>query len=167
MLSTGSTHQQQTVIQLLQSNVSWLDEANSTLEKKAQLNFNVTNIVAAILSSLNLAQTDSNFISVATRHHGLLVLLFFGYLVVILLSIFALSPSDYLAFPLDPEEDTIKQWSELDRQTFYETLTESWALIYKNNKKINENKGNMVFWSQIFLVLDIVIILLIAIGTFT
>ena len=165
MKSIGSTFQQQTVIQLLQSNVIWLDEATNALEKKAQLNFNVTNIIAAIFSSLNLAQTESNFIAVSTRHYGLLILVFLVYLVVMILSISALSPSNYMAYPLDPDEKIVKQWSQLDREKFYEKLTESWVLIYKNNKKINENKGSLVLWSQIFLVVDIVMVLLIGIGT--
>ena len=161
MNSVGSTFQQKTVIQLLQSNVSWLDEATNALEKKAQLNFYVTNIIAVILSSLNLAQTESELIAVTSRHHGLLILVFLGYLGVMLLSISALRPRDYLAYPLEPEEETVKQWSKLDRGKFFEKLTESWVLIYKHNKKINEDKGNSVLWSQIFLVLDVVIVLLI------
>ncbi|MCY4071454.1 MAG: hypothetical protein OXG60_09145 [Chloroflexi bacterium] len=167
MNSIGSTLQKQAVIQLLHSNVCWLDEATNSLEKKAQLNFYVTNVIAAILSSLNLAHIESNLIEISSRHYGLLVLVFLGYLVVMILSISALSPSDYLAYPLDPDEETVKQWSELDRQRFYEKLTESWILIYRNNKKINENKGILVLWSQIFLVLDIVIVLLIWIETVT
>ncbi len=165
MHSTGSTFQQKTVIQLLQSNVSWLDEANNVLEKKAQLNFYVTNIIAVILTSLNLAQSESNFADVTSRHYGLLVLLFISYLAVMLLSISALRPRDYLAYPLNPDDETVKQWSELNREKFYDKLTKSWVLIYKNNKSINEEKGKSVLWSQVFLFVDVVIVLLIWIET--
>ena len=80
--------QQLRVLDLLKSHIQSQRDAIDTLENKAQRNFTIINIITGIVAALNLGSMDTlpNIVS----ERPMLILIFCGYVLVVVLSLGAL-----------------------------------------------------------------------------
>lgn len=162
-------HNQDNVIELLQSHVQSQKDAIKTLENKAMHNLTIVNIIAGIVAALNLpfgagdvplenlARSESLAYFVATAVSIVLVALC---AFVATLSIRTLWVRRLRTHPMQPNEQNALDWSACDPDYFSELMRKSYLQIYRNNAGIVDEKGSMVTWSHKAIVLIVILILL-------
>ena len=145
---TELSYQQQSVLDLLKAHIQSQKDAIKTLESKAQHNFTIFNIIAAIVAALNLELGDSNGVQQILNERPLLVLIFIGYVAVVFLSIRALVLREQATAPMTVSCKNIQDWSRTSLEHHYDILTKSYLKIYEHNEKIVEFKGRSVRWAH-------------------
>ena len=161
-------HNQDNVIELLQSHVQSQKDAIKTLENKAMYNLTIVNIIAGIVAALNLpfgagevplenlARSESFAYFVATAVSIVLVALC---AFVATLSIRTLWVRRLRTHPMQPNEQNALDWSACDPDYFSELVRKSYLQIYHSNAGIVDDKGSMVTWSHKAIVLIVILIL--------
>ena len=152
------------VQQLLRAHTESQREAISALENKAQQNFTIINIIAAIVVALNLGPGGSASIQDLLAGRPLFILILVLYALVAILSIRTLRVSKRATHPMTPNEANAKAWAECDAQSFHKLVVESELLIYGHNKVIVDDKGDMVKWAHRLIIVIIGLIFADALG---
>lgn len=153
------TYRQNYVVQLLSANIEFQDDASRALDAKAQLNFNIANIVLGILTAFNLGVGQIESLREYISHRPTLTIAIVAiYALTILCSIWALKPRLQAGFPLEPKSEDIMDWTKCTTTDFYEVLTETYEHIYKCNQHANKCKGRLVQISHILLALEIAVV---------
>lgn len=137
--------QQLRVLDLLKSHIQSQRDAIDTLENKAQRNFTIINIITGIVAALNLGSMDTlpNIVS----ERPMLILIFCGYVLVVVLSLGALVIRRQASVPMRVSRKNAIQWSETDVNHLFDILTRSYVGIYRHNERILKLKGRSVQWS--------------------
>lgn len=160
--------QQLSVLDLLKSHIQSQKDAIATLENKAQRNFTIINIITGIVAALNLnlVRVDAlpNFVS----ERPTLVLIFVGYVIVVVLSLGALVIRKQASVPMTVSVKNAKQWSETDVTHHIDILTRSYVGIYRHNERIVKLKGRSVQWSYttIFVVIAAIFVEVLGLTSF-
>ncbi len=158
------SYQKLSVLELLKAHCESQKDAIKILESKAQHNFTIINIVAAIVAALNLELGATEQIQKTIIERPLLTLIFIGYVLVVYFSIRALVLRKQASEPMDVSLTNAREWSTCDLEHHYDILVESYVNIYSHNEKIVELKGRRVQWAHTFIALVIVLIGLEALG---
>ncbi len=162
--NTDLSYQKLSVLELLKAHIQSQKDAIKTLENKAQHNFTIINIIAAIVASLNLELGETDKIQQIINERPLLILIFIGYVVVVYLSIRALVLRKQGTVPMTVSLKTAQDWSSCDLEHHYDILTKSYVQIYEHNEGIVELKGRRVQWSHTLIAIIIGLIVLEATG---
>ncbi len=158
------SYQQLSVIDLLKAHIQSQKDAITTLETKAQHNFTIINIIAAIVAALNLELGEADKIQQIINERPLLILISFGYVVVVYLSIRALVLRKQGTEPMAVSLKNAQDWSNCDLEHHYDILTKSYVQIYEHNEGIVELKGRRVQWSHTLIAIIIGLIVMEATG---
>ena len=164
---TRLTYQQESVVNLLRSHVQSQKDAIQTLENKAQHNFTIINIIAALVAALNLELGKTGGIQQIVNERPLLILIFVGYVVIVFLSIWTLMLRKQATEPMTVSLQNAQDWSSCELEHYYNILMESYVQIYDHNEKIVKLKGRKVQWSHILIALTIGLICLEVSGLLT
>ena len=155
------TYQQQSVLELLKAHVKFQDDAIKTLENKAQQNFIIINIIAAIVATLNLGLEETNLIQQITNEQLFLVIalvIFVFYVLIALLSIHTLTVRKHATHPMNPSSKNIREWSNSELEHHYDILVKSYLNIYYHNEEIVDSKGIMIKLAHRLIAIVIVLI---------
>ena len=154
------TFQEESVLELLKAHVQSQKQAIDALQRKAQYNFTIINIIAAIVAGFNIDQQWSADRPGGTVIGLLLVLaMLILYFVIALLSIRALWVRREYTYPMKPNEANIISWMGCGIEVHKTILRDSYLLIFKRNDRILRNKGNMVLWSHRLIVLALLLLM--------
>ncbi len=149
------SYQQLSVVDLLKSNIQSRKDAIRTLENKAQHNFTIINIVAAIVAALNLELAETYKIQQLFSEQPIFILIFIGYAAILLLSIWVLVPREQGTAAMTVSLKNAQDWSSCDLEHHYDILIKSYVQIYEHNEKIVIQKGKLVKWAHILIVIVI------------
>ena len=158
------TFQEESVLDLLKSHVQSQKDAIDALQRKAQYNFTIVNIIAAIVAGLNFDYQWS-----AERPGGavlgvVIVLAMLAlYFVIALLSIRALWVKRQYTFPMQPTAENVANWTNCGAEHHKTVLRDSYLLIFRRNARILRSKGNMVLWSHRLIIVSLLLLLLFAV----
>ncbi|MCY3780802.1 MAG: hypothetical protein OXG78_10880 [Chloroflexi bacterium] len=147
-LNAKLSFQQQSVLDLLKAHTQSQRDAIKTLESKAQHNFTIINIIAAIVAALNLELGAADEIQQIINERPMLVLVFIGYVMVTYLSIRALVLRTQATEPMEVSLKNAQDWSDCDLEHHYDILMKSYVQIHKHNQTIVELKGRRVQWAH-------------------
>ena len=135
------TYQEKSVINLLNAHVKWQDNANDTLERKAQHGFSVVSIIIATFAAFSPSQIESAQILHADgaellRIAALLPSLLIGlaYLRIARLSISVLKPREFGTFPMHPTREESKKWGRCCPLQHYDLVVNDYINIHAKNK---------------------------------
>ncbi len=162
--NTDLSYQKLSVIDLLKAHIQSQKNAIKTLENKAQHNFTVINIIAAIVAALNLELGESDKIQQIINERPLLILIFIGYVVVVYLSIRALVLRKQGTVPMNVSLKNAQDWASCELEHHYDILMKSYVQIYDHNEEIVELKGRRVQWSHTLIAIIIGLIVMEATG---
>ena len=156
--------QQLSVLELLKAHIQSQKDAITTLETKAQQNFTTINIIAAIVAALNidLGQTDN--IRHVVNERPLFALILIGYAAVVILSIWAVMLRKQASQPMEVSVENANDWSNCDLAHHLDILTKSYVNLHMHNGEIVKQKGLLVQWAHITIVIVIGLILWEALG---
>lgn len=156
--------QQLSVLELLKAHIQSQKDAIATLETKAQQNFTTINIIAAIVAALNidLGQTDS--LRQVINERPLFALILLGYAAVVILSIWAVMLRKQASQPMEVSVENANDWSNCDLAHHLDILTKSYVNLHKHNGEIVKQKGLLVQWAHITIVIVIGLIFWEALG---
>ena len=153
------TYRQQYVVQLLGANIQFQNDASRILDAKAQLNFSIANIVLGIITAFNLGVGHIEHLREYINERPALTVVVVGiYAFTIFCSIWALKPRLQAGFPLEPNAEDIKSWTECKTPDFYDVLTKSYEAIYRKNETANRCKGQLVQLSHVLIALEIAVV---------
>ena len=152
------SYQQLSVIELLKAHLQSQKDAIAILENKAQQNFTIINIIAAIVAALNLELGETDRIQQLIGERPLFALILIGYAIVVILSIWAVMLRTMASQPMTVSLQNAQDWSNCDLAHHFDILTRSYVNIHKHNEKIVEGKGRLVQWAHILIVVVIVLI---------
>lgn len=152
------TYQELSVLELLKAHTQSQKDAIKTLENKAQQNFTIINIIAAIVAALNLELGETERIQQLIGERPLFALILIGYAIVVILSIWAVMLRTMASHPMTVSLQNAQDWSNCDLDHHFDILTRSYVEIHKNNEKIVEDKGRLVQWAHILIVVVIALI---------
>ncbi len=161
---TRLTYQQESVTNLLRSHVQSQKDAIQTLENKAQHNFTIINIIAALVAALNLKLGETSEMQQIINNRPLLILIFIGYAVVVFLSLRALVLRTQATEPMTVTLKNAQDWSNCELEHHYDILMKSYLQIYDHNEKIVTLKGRRVQWAHNLIAIIIGLIVLEASG---
>ncbi len=161
---TKLSYQQLNVIELLKAHVQSQKDAIKTLENKAQHNFTIINIIAAIVAALNLELGETDKIQQIINERPLLILIFIGYVVVVYLSIRALVLRKQATEPMSVSLKNAQDWSYCALEHHFDILMKSYCKIHEHNEKIVELKGSRVQRAHTLIAIIIGLIVLEASG---
>lgn len=139
--------QQLSVLDLLKSHIQSQRDAITTLENKAQRNFTIINIIIGIVAALNLNLGGTDTLPIVVSERPMLVLIFVGYVLVVVLSLGALVIRRQASVPMTVSVKNTIEWSETDVKHHFDILTRSFVRIYRHNERIVKLKGRSVQWS--------------------
>lgn len=139
--------QQLSVLDLLKSHIQSQRDAIATLENKAQRNFTIINIIIGIVAGLNLDLGVTNALPSLIGESPMLILIFVGYILVVVLSLGALVIRRQASVPMMVSVKNAIEWSETDVKHHYDILIRSYVRIYRHNERIVKLKGRSVQWS--------------------
>lgn len=157
-LDAKLSYQQLSVIELLKAHLQSQKDAIAVLENKAQQNFTIINIIAAIVAALNLELGQTDRILQLISDRPLFALILIGYGIVVMLSIWAVMLRTLASQPMTVSLQNAQDWSNCDLDHHYDILTRSYVAIHTHNEKIVGDKGRLVQWSHILIVVVIVLI---------
>lgn len=158
------SYQQESVLDLLRAHIQSQRDAISTLENKAQHNFTIINIIAAIVTALNLELGETQNIQQILSERPLLALSILGYALIVFLSIRALVLRKQGTEPMTVSIQNAQDWANCELTHHYDILTRSYIQIYEHNERIVAQKGSKVRWAHILIAVVIVLIGLEALG---
>lgn len=161
---TKLTYQQLSVLELLKAHIRSQKDAISVLENKAQQNFTIINIIAAIVAALNLELGEADKIRQVINERPLFALILIGYATVVILSIWAVMLRKLASHPMKISLQNAQDWSNCDLDHHFDILTKSYVEIHEHNEQIVRQKGRLVQWAHILIVAVIVLIFLEASG---
>ena len=156
--------QQLRVLKLLESHIQAQRDAIATLESKAQRNFTTINIIIGIVAALNLSDVAADSLPDTVSGRPMLVLIFIGYVTVVVLSLGALAIRRQATVPMMVSAKNAIEWSETDIKHLFDILTRSYVGIYRHNERIVKLKGRSVKWSYTLIVLVIAAIFVEVLG---
>ena len=144
------TDVQNHVAGLLKLHMDSAENAIVTLERKAQSNFVVMNIIAAIGAALNVefgdvAQKES-LITILS------ILIGVSYFAVAWLSILVLKPRKQATWPMPPKWDMIQKWLKRDTRKYLRYLVAEYERNYSINSEVVEKKSEWVLISHLMLI---------------
>ena len=158
------TYQEESVLRLLEAHVQSQRLAMDILERKAQHNFTVINIIAGFVAAFNLDFANPGSSSQFLAEHFPLVVVFALYAIVAVRSVRALTIRTQATVPMKPTLLGAEQWSTSDIGEHIEALRESYIDVYQHNKPVVEKKGHHVQWSHRLIGAMIVLLVLDASG---
>lgn len=138
------SYQQLSAIELLKAHLQSQKDAIAVLESKAQQNFTIINIIAAIVAALNLELGETDRIHLIIDERPLFALILFGYAVVVILSIWAVMLRELASQPMTVSLQNAQDWSNCDLDHHIDILTRSYVAIHEHNEKIVVQKGRLV-----------------------
>ena len=163
-LDTNLTYQKLSVLELLKAHIQSQKEAIKTLENKAQHNFTIINIIAAIVAALNLELGETAVVQQILYERPLLTLSLAGYAAIVFLSIRALVLRKQGTAPMTVSLKNAKDWSTCELDHHYDILIESYVQIYEHNKTIVTQKGSKVRRAHLLIAVVIILIGMEALG---
>ena len=135
---------------LLKLHMDSAENAIVTLERKAQSNFLVMNIIAGIGAALNVEFGD------VTQNVPLItilsILIGLSYFAVAWLSILVLKPRRQATWPMPPKWDMIQKWLKRDTRKYLRYLVAEYERNYSMNSKVVEKKSEWVLISHLLLI---------------
>ncbi len=140
---TKLSYQQLSVIELLKAHLQSQKDAIAILENKAQQNFTIINIIAAIVAALNLELEEAEKIRQVINESPLFALILFGYATIVILSIWAVMLRQQASQPMKVSLENAQDWSNCDLAHHFDILTRSYVEIHKHNEKIVRQKGRL------------------------
>lgn len=158
------TYQNLSVLELLKAHIQSQKDAIKTLENKAQHNFTIINIIAAIVAALNLELGETAVVQRILVERPLLTLSLAGYAAIVFLSIRALVLRRQGTVPMTVSLENAKEWSTCELEHHYDILMKSYVQIYEHNEKIVAQKGSKVRWAHVLIAVVIVLIGVEALG---
>ncbi|MDE2749646.1 MAG: hypothetical protein OXI34_11830 [Chloroflexota bacterium] len=161
---TKLTYQQLSVLELLKAHIQSQKDAITVLENKAQQNFTIINIIAAIVAALNLELGEADKIRQVINERPLFALILIGYATVVILSIWAVMLRKLASHPMKISLQNAQDWSNCDLDHHFDILTKSYVEIHEHNEQIVRQKGRLVQWAHILIVAVIILIFLEASG---
>ena len=161
---TQLTYQELSVLGLLKAHIQSQKDAISTLENKAQHNFTIINIIAAIVAALNLELGKTAEVQQLLIERPLLTLSLAGYAAIVFLSIRALVLRKQGTEPMAVSLKNAKDWSTCELEHHFDILVKSYVQIYEHNEEIVAQKGSKVRWAHILIAIVIVLIGVEALG---
>ena len=161
---TKLSYQQLSVIALLKDHIQSQKDAIAILENKAQQNFTIINIIAAIVAALNIELGEADKIRQVINERPLFALILIGYAIVVILSIWAVMLRKLASQPMNVSLQNAQDWSNCDLDHHIDILTRSYVEIHEHNEKIAREKGLLVQWAHILIVAVIALIFLEASG---
>lgn len=156
--------QQQSVLILLKAHAQSQRDAIQTLESKAQHNFTIINIIAAIVAALNLELGAADELQQIINERPLLVLVLVGYVVVVYLSIRALVVRTQATEPMEVSLQNAQAWSSCDLKHHFDILIKSYVQIHEHNHTIVDLKGRRVQWAYRFIAATVALVIVEASG---
>lgn len=156
----------QSTIELLKAHVQSQDDAIKTLENKAQQNLGLINIIVAIVAILNLGLDKEDQVQHIIDQRPMFILILGLYVIIAILSIFALRPREHATHPMKPTWCKTQEWLEYEPEKYYDKVIAEYTDIYKHNAKIVIIKGYLVLFSHILIAVDIGLIFMEATGLF-
>ncbi len=139
--------QQLSVLDLLKSHVQSQRDAIAALENKALNNFTIINIIVAIVATLNLDLGAADSLHQVFSERPLLLLIFVGYLIVVVLSLYALAIRRQASVPMEVSVQNAIDWSSCEPEHHLDILIRSYVAVYKHNERIVVLKGRRVKWA--------------------
>ena len=155
---TKLNYQQLSVIELLKAHVQSQKEAINALENKAQQNFTIINIIAAIVAALNLELGETDKIQQILNERPLFALILLGYAFIVILSIWAVMLRQQASQPMTVSLENARDWSNCDLGHHFDILTRSYVEIHEHNEQIVGQKGRLVQWAHVLIVIVIALI---------
>lgn len=156
--------QQLSVLDLLKAHAQSQRDAIKTLENKAQHNFTIINIIAAIVAALNLELGETDKIQQIISERPLLVLVFVGYVAVVYLSIRALVVRTQATEPMEVSLQNAQDWSSCGLEHHYDILIKSYVQIHEHNHSIVDLKGRRVQWAYRLIAATVALVIVEASG---
>ena len=156
--------QQLSVLDLLKAHARSQRDAIKTLESKAQHNFTIINIIAAVVAALNLELGQTDEIQQIINERPVLVLVFVGYVVVVYLSIRALVLRTQATEPMEVSLHNAQEWSNCGLEHHYDILMKSYVQIHEHNHTIVELKGRRVQWAHRLIAVTVALVIVEASG---
>lgn len=135
------TDQQQSILRILDKNVSAILDVNAALEGKARYNFSLISAVATVVVTVNLSLFNSS--SLNGRMIAVLVMFALLYILVAFLAISVLQPKLMHLSPIDSKWDHIRYWWELDWEEFPRELLANYSTIDKHNTEVVKEKARV------------------------
>ena len=163
-ISESLTYQQSSVVTLLRDHVQSQRDAIEVLERKAQHNFAIINIVTAFVAALNFDLGNADQLQRMFAERPLLIAILIGYAIVVFLSMRALVLRTQAAAPMEVSLNTARRWAVADLNNHYDILLQSYVNIYDHNQAIVLKKGQSVQWAHRFIAAVIVLVLVEASG---
>lgn len=152
---TGLTFQQKTVLATLQKHTQFIDEAIITIENKAQQNFTIVNIVAAIAGAVNISSLSPSEIAQAIQSNPYFLLIYspsillaISYCATVFFSMQAMSLAVHGSHPILVTEEEVMRWEKYPISAFYKWTKLAYIEIYKENKCVSEKKAKSVHYSR-------------------
>ncbi len=141
------SYQQLSVLDLLKSHTQFQRDAIATLEGKAQNNFTIINIIVAIVAALNIEVGAAESFHQIVSERPLILLIFVGYVIVVVLSLHALAIRQQASVPMEVSLRHAQDWSRTDLDHHVDILVKSYVEIYKYNYRIVKFKGRSIKWA--------------------
>lgn len=163
-LNAKLSFQQQSVLDLLKAHTQSQRDAIKTLESKAQHNFTIINIIAAIVAALNLELGETNNMQQIINERPLLILVFVGYVAVVYLSIRALVVRTQATEPMQVSPQNAQDWSSCGLEHHYDILIKSYVDIHDHNHPIVDLKGRRVQWAYRLIAATVALVIVEASG---
>lgn len=155
------TFNEKSVLELLKTHVQSRKDAIDVLQKKAQYNFTVANILAAILAGFNLdSLSNANPDTVEQLRLNLLGLMGIFYICIATLSTYAMFVRPRLSHPMEPCSDVVKEWSECTLAHHKKILSDSYLHIYNDLEEMNDSLAGAVRAAQLLILFAIALFLL-------
>ena len=154
-------YQEQSVLDLLKAHVQSQEDEIYALQKKAQYNFTVSNILAAILAGFNIesvSTADPN--AVEQLRLNLLGLMGIFYVCIAALSTHVILVRPRLTRPMDPSAKNVEEWSTCSLVHHKKILADSYLLVYQDLEEMNSNLAGAVKVAQSLILFAIVVFML-------
>lgn len=152
------TFQQSNVIALMKDHVQAIEDASKTLDDKAQENINISSIIIAIVSALNITQVGVGQSVQQLIEQPIIVLIFVIYGVIFILSYAARFPRRVATHPLQPNWDKAQEWSNYSLEEYFDNLLSSYIKVIEDNEKVVARKAFLVRVASLLIGFDMFLI---------
>ncbi len=152
------TEQQQSILRILDANVSAVLNVNASLEGKARYNFSLISAVTAVVVTVNISLFNTSAIN--ERMSVVLAMFAMLYTIIAFLTVSILQPKLMHVSPIDSKWDVIRYWWDLEWEDFPRELLANYSIIDKHNTEILKEKSRMTKSAYSLTVLAILVALL-------
>lgn len=155
-MSDDLLFQQQSMLELLRTQLDEVRESAARLDDKAQQNIGVSSVIVAIVSALQLGPRQG--VDLGAIGTGFLIAIFLVYAAVFLLSYYTRVPRYTLGYP--PDTKDVETWLSYNEGQYFSALVNSYRVAIESHQMAVRRKVLLVRAATILIGVDVLLIFL-------